>query len=329
MPLEIDHESRYNGTVVLAHRINRPSLDVYAWFCIAIGFVIGFQILAVGGYEWPLFREATLSADFMTQPVANPPYLGIILYPFALFPVRVGIFLFSLVSIGCLYAVHRLTGVNKWLLLAIYPALRVLFYSQLDVLTLLGAGLGLWAIRERKPLLVGLAITLLGIKPQVGLVLALVYLVWARDWRVLIVPSIVGILSILRYGFWPVTWPTHVLEFNAWRGNTSLVIFPWGLLIWPIIFNWRRLYTQEQLVMAIVAANLMSATHAEPYSLLTAMAFPHPLWLYPLFTIPLLINHRALLIGLVMVPLYPLIVAGLDRVRLQAGASLTSIRQRQ
>jgi len=298
-------------------QFKRPNLEVFAWLCIALGFVIGFQILAVGGYEWPLFREAILSAKFMTKPIAYPPFLGIILYPFAIFPVRVGIFLFSLVSIACLYAVHRFTGVNKWLLLISYPALRVLFYSQLDVLTLLGAGLGLWAIREKKPLLVGAAITLLGIKPQVGLVLALVYIVWARDWRVLVVPGIVGLLSILRYGFWPVTWPAHIMEYNAWRGKTPLMIFPWGLLIWPVIILGRRLYTREQLAMAIVAGNLMSATHAEPYSLLTTMAFPHPLFMYALYTLPRVISHRALLSGLVMVPMYPLLMAGFSRFRPQ------------
>jgi hypothetical protein len=81
--------------------------------------------------------------------------------------------------------------------------------------------------------------------------------------------------------------------------------------------------------MAVVAANFMSSTHAEPYSLLTMMAFPHPLLLYPLFTLPRVISHRALLIGLVMVPLYPLLLIALSHIKQLTSLKLTSVFERR
>jgi hypothetical protein len=109
---------------------SRERLETCAWFALAIANLIGWQYLRYGGYEWYLFREVRLTGFMSVPGVANPPYAGILLYPLAPWPARGGIFLFITLSIGCYYLVHRLTGVNKWLLLLSYPGVRVLFSAS-------------------------------------------------------------------------------------------------------------------------------------------------------------------------------------------------------
>lgn len=295
-------------------QIKRPSLETFTWFSIAIGFVMGFQILKIGGYEWYWWREATLSPHFMIPKVANPPYIGILIYPLALLPLRIGIFIFSLISIACLYSVHRLTGVNKWLLLISFPALWVLFYSQLDVLTILGTAMGFWAIRQRRSILVGLAITLLAIKPQVGGALALVYLIWARDWRVLIIPISVTLLSFIRYGFWPLDWIHHLVAFRSIRVDSHITPWPWSLMLWLPLILLHSYYSQTQLIGAIAATNYMTAPYTQSYGILTTMAVPYPFWIYPLFSIPRLIGTPPITIVLIIVIYYPLLIRIVTRI---------------
>jgi hypothetical protein len=67
---------------------------------------------------------------------------------------------------------------------------------------------------------------------------------------------------------------------------------------------------------AIIAANILSSPYAEPYSTLTVMAFPLPVWLYPLLSVPVLISFRALLIGPIAIVIYPIVFAALDRLKM-------------
>ena len=175
----------------------RERLATFAWFALAIGYVLGFQYLTIGGYEWFHFQAASLN-NGLAPKVANPPYIFALLYPLALLPVRWGIFVYSFIAIAAIYATHRLTRVNKWLLLLSYPTLRNLFYSQLDVLSMLGVALGWWAIQRKRTIWLGAALVLLGIKPQATGILGIVYLVWGWHLEALLIPWIV--LSVLLAG---------------------------------------------------------------------------------------------------------------------------------
>jgi hypothetical protein len=59
------------------------------------------------------------------------------------------------------------------LLLFSYQMNWVLFYDQVNPYVIFGIGLGYYGAKRSKPLLIGIAIPLLLIKPQIGILLAI------------------------------------------------------------------------------------------------------------------------------------------------------------
>jgi len=283
----------------------RERLATFAWFAIAAGYVLGFQYLAIGGYEWFNFRAATLNHGLAPK-VANPPYIFALLYPLALLPVRWGIFVYSLVAIAAIYLTHRLTQVNKWLLLLSYPTIRNLFYSQLDVLSMLGVALGWWAIKRKRTLWLGVALVLLGIKPQITGVLGIVYLVWGWHFTALVIPLLVLLYSFLVYGFYFPDWIAHTMQQSTganpfFRGG--LGAYPWGLLAWlPLIVGY-RFCSRRQIAAATIAATMLSFPYVGSYSVMAFLGLPFA-WFTPVFSVPLnlLIDLRIVLILIAAVP---------------------------
>ncbi len=284
----------------------REKLATFAWFAIAIGYTWGFQYLTIGGYEWFLFKEAALNNGLAPR-VANPPYTFALLYPIALLPVRWGIFIYSFIAIFSIYFTHRLTKVNKWLLLFSYPTIRNLFYAQLDTVSMLGVALGWWAIQRQKPIWLGGAITLLGIKPHVTSVLGVVYAVWGWHLKILWIPAIVLLYSFALYGVWLPEWIQHTLNQTAnsdpfFQGGVGA--YPWGLLAWlPLIIGYRY-YSRKQAAAAIMAATILSMPYVGAYSVMAFLGLPAS-WFTYLFALPLnfWIDLRLILVAVIIYPL--------------------------
>jgi hypothetical protein len=284
----------------------QEKLSTFIWFALAIAYVLGFQYLEVGGYEWFLFREATLSNGFAPR-VANPPYTFSLLYPIALLPVRWGIFVYSFVAVFFVYLTHRLTKVNKWFLLFSYPTIRNLFFAQLDILSMLGVALGWWSIQRKKPVWLGVAVTLLGIKPQVTGVLGFIYAVWGWHVKVLFFPTAVLLYSFLFYGFWIPEWIQHILSQSTGSDpffQGGIGAFPWGLLAWLFLILGYRYYDKTQFAAAVIAATILSAPYVGFYSVMAFFGLP-TLWYTYLLALPLhfLIDMRLILIAIIIYPL--------------------------
>lgn len=272
---------------------------------IATGYVLGFQYLAIGGYEWFHFRAAALNHGLAPK-VANPPYVFALLYPLALLPVRWGIFVYSFVGVAAIYLTHRLTHVNRWLLLLSYPVLRNLFYNQLDMLSMLGVALGWWAVERKRPWWLGVALVLLGIKPQVTGVLGIVYLAWGWHYTALVIPSIVLLYSFLVYGFYLTDWVAHTLQQSTGANvffHGGLGAFPWGLLAWLPLIVGCRFYSKRQAAASIIAATMLSVPYVGSYSVMAFLGLPFT-WFTPVFALPLnfLIDLRIVLILIVILP---------------------------
>ena len=282
------------------------SLGTFAWFATAFGYVISYQLLAVGGYEWALFQEAAFQGGLAAR-VANPPYIFALLYPLLLLPLRMGVFISSLIGITAVYTTHRLTGINKWLLLFSFPVLQNLFSAQLDPLSMLGVALGWWAIREKRPYHLGISLVLLGIKPHVTGALAVVYLIWGWQPAVLVAPVLVMLYSFALYGFWLPGWFESIVGQSS--GTTPFFdggvgLYPYGLLLWLPILLGRRLYSQLQLANAVIAATILSMPYVGPYSVMAFLGLPVS-WMTYLFVLPLylVLDIRPLLILVVLYPI--------------------------
>jgi len=285
-----------------------------AWWGTTVGAVC-FSLLN-GAQDWEgVYRSATL-IDFATHVgTANPLYVMFLFYPLALLPSRVGGAALVALSMVSIWLTSKLTDANRWLILLSYPALWMIKMGQIDALVMLGAALGWWAVKNGRPYWQGAATLLLCLKPHIGAPLALVYLWWQRDLRAFVVSGAVVLASLLAYGVWPVVWLQKLIGFTqeAAQGGGHFILsanyiglFPYGLVFF--LFPLLPMYHRQERSTAILAASMLASPYAGPYSILAAMAFPLPLWVYGLISLPLLphIGWWALA-GPISVVLYPLV----------------------
>lgn len=295
------------------------------WWALSLSLLIVLRRQITGILDWNAYLRAALVGFLNDSGVANPPYVGLFLYPFARLPSVVGLWSLGLLTLGSLYAITRLTRVNKWFLLISEPVLWVTANGQLDAFVALGVALGYWFIKEKRPIWQGAATLLLCAKPHIGLPLAVFYLLWQRDWRSIIVSGAVALGSMPFLGLWPIQYARNLLsrsEGGCLAGILcagSVGLFPWGLLFWPLVVL--PVYRGTQRVGAIVAATMLSMDYAAWYSALAVMAVPLPLWVYPPISARLLgMGTGVVQFALIAVIVYPILIYVVrHRVRLLQG----------
>ncbi|MDA9400139.1 hypothetical protein XH79_15515 [Bradyrhizobium sp. CCBAU 45389] len=166
---------------IVAQRVWRGDVDQVYHF----GALLKMQMEAAGG-----------TTGFM--PWTYPPQYGLLLAPFALLPVGVAYLLFTTATLALYLAVLRtISGANFALALVIlFPALVITIGSgQNGFLT--GALIALVCLNlERRPLLAGLALGAMVIKPHLAIVVG-VYLLATRRWVALATAAVVVLASSL------------------------------------------------------------------------------------------------------------------------------------
>ncbi|RME58104.1 DUF2029 domain-containing protein [Candidatus Parcubacteria bacterium] len=294
------------------------------WWALALGTGIGLMLIYgqvdIVGRDWRvMYRPATLADDFLVFPgVANPLYIKFLFYPLAVLPTLAGYAGILALNVVSYRMIAYFSGINKWLIFPSFPALWMLVYGQIDGLVALGVALGAWALREKKPYIQGIAILLLMLKPHVGGVLALVFFVWQKDWRALVISGMVIGLSLWVGGpNWPIAWVRRLLAEAAQASRhegfagvensfNNIGLFPYGLLFWIFVL-WR--YPYEEKIAPIVASSILSMPYAGNYSLLSVMAGALPGWVYPLFSMPFLgwIGYKLVVLAPIIVVLRPVV----------------------
>jgi hypothetical protein len=240
----------------------------------------------------------------------SPPWLLLILLPFGLFPMAVARSFWLLFLIGVtLYTIGLLRpwglhGLKPLLLVALPWSLIGLLFGQVAVLVLLGAVLAI--VEARKPdrthagalkLLLGLL--LMGIKPQLGLILALPLLIqmaWQRDRRLPLVVGLGAVILMITLLLIPSFWAhaaqvgqiaphwTSTLErelalwqWPAWPAHLVRLLVVGGMLLWA----WRDRSLSPGWWSAWLAAVLIITPYTRAYDgvlllpLLGQMIFHH------------------------------------------------------
>ena len=194
--------------------------------------------------DWHVtLRPLSLTMLTATSPYAVPPlgrYAGApwalwLLLPIAIWPEPIGRALLLLVSLAALaYAAHRF-GARPWITAAFLlspPVLHCLLNGNVDWMPVLGFVL--------PP---GIGLFLLAVKPQMGSVVAVFWLVeaWQRGrWREVLkvfAPVTVALgLSFLLYGLWPLN-AVHIFESSqGWNASLWPGSIPVGLaLAWAAL----------------------------------------------------------------------------------------------
>jgi len=206
------------------------------------------------------FRPVTLNwaRDTMrlyvdTPGFRNPPWTVLLLLPFALLPTSWGAGLVRLLTVGSVMVAAQTLVESRQArlsggLLALFsvPMLDALYRVQLVGFVILGAALGQVALRRRDPFLLVLALLLVTVKPQLSILLVLLWL-WVAlrywpdhlRWRVIIgcIGWMAGTLALFGPR-WPLDWlaesgnwlmPDHpALLSSPWKASLSLGLPAWS-----------------------------------------------------------------------------------------------------
>jgi hypothetical protein len=263
-----------------------------AWWGLGLGLLIALPFVpdnaAVIGRDWiTIYRPAVISERYLSEGlIANPSYILFLFKAIALLPPVVGYQAIILISVLSFRLISQLSGINKWLIFPSFPSLWMLVYGQIDALTALGVALGWWAIRNKRPYWQGMATLLLFIKPHVGGLLAIYYLVWQRDRRAFVISGSVFAASMLWFGFeWPIDYVNSLIRETINGANSSgfnslanafnnIGLFPIGLTFFIFLF---LPAPREKRILAVISASLLASPYAGNYSMLATMAVQLPL----------------------------------------------------
>ena len=172
-----------------------------------------------GAYDLALHRSVELGAIPLrgALPFAYPPCFLLLLAPFGLLSYPVAAFDWVLLGFAAYCAaLRRWAPAMPWLALSFPPLLVNVITGQAGFLSA-AALIGGLVLLPRRPLVAGLLLGLLVMKPQLGLVLPLALLA-GREWRALAgaAASAAGLaaLSLLVFGWTP---------WQAWLANAGLI----------------------------------------------------------------------------------------------------------
>ena len=275
-----------NGNETFIERLRKVPIKSILWWGIGIGFIIGCAFNRYSGYDWIIwFRPQAL--EMRSSFILNPMWTYIPLYPVAMLPTRISFAVFSALNLVALFISIQLSKTNRFYILLSFPVFWIFWYGQLDMLVMFGAILGLWALDNDKHILNGIAILLLLVKPHIGGPLAITYMYWSRNWKMLLTMAGVFFISLLIWGYqWPINWINNLLHASVKSRiiqEANIGYFPYGLisclgLFIPMSRKDKSLY--------ILCATITSFTYVGTYSLIAILGFAVPWWAYLLSSAP-------------------------------------------
>ncbi|MGE5722853.1 MAG: glycosyltransferase family 87 protein [Sphingomonadales bacterium] len=168
--------------------------------------------------------EAVTGSPYPHQLWSYPPSVMLLAAPFAAFPYLPALALWTLVGLGCFAAALRLWTRQRRLLFPLLFAPAAVFGLMSGQFALIAAAaiLAVLRWRESRPLLAGVLLGLLTVKPQLGLFFP-VMLLAARSWRVI---AAAALTAAAVAGATALFWGVGVWEAYLHSGlaNQSLVL---------------------------------------------------------------------------------------------------------
>ncbi len=243
------------------------------WQQIGIYVLLSLAIFApfIPGSGWDFleaYRRETLSRAY--GGVTWNPYPAYwLFYPFALLPPKLGFLFWNVFTAVCfIYAIHHAKALFLPFALSL-PAVWIFFSGQIEGVLALGLTLSLFS----NPLAVGLGLTLLSLKPQVGVFAILFVLLHRRNWRDLLVPVLVYLLSFAYWGWWIPGWLASILASNR-SSYASMSLLPYSLILLPLLWIGRSSIKIWLLVESLIMP------YFAVYSLAPVMGLGIPVWSY-------------------------------------------------
>lgn len=248
-------------------------------------------------------------ADYnLARGMYSPPWLALLVLPLAVLPGRRGYLLLIGLTLGAgLFAARTLGGKPLVVLLSAQMS-WVLWWGQIDALTLLALSLAVLGHTRRSWWLLAVGLMLAAVKPHVVAVPVIALWWWSTGSRLrsLAVAAALVALSLVVWGNWPAVLAERLLPFsqstsyrpwNATLGPLALPLFAPALLV-PL--------GRPQRLLALAATAMLVSPYMPYYSTLLLFVFPLP---WPLLALaflgylPSLIGTTLAWNGVVLVPL--------------------------
>jgi len=207
--------SRFDGLNLRSHPAFQGALVLCA-LAVAVVVLFHMPMNRVAASDLVLYFRPAAQAwlvgrdPYEVHGYVNPPWTLPLMALFCVGPSRVGYVLLFVFSFAVLAGAVRVFGGGLWTLLGILvapPTVALLSLGQVDTWVLLGAILGCWAADRGHWAALGLAFTLLLIKPQVGGLVALLWVLTlprSLTVKALAVLGVVWVSTCLAVGTW---WP--------------------------------------------------------------------------------------------------------------------------
>jgi hypothetical protein len=239
-------------------------------FGIVLGLALGMGLLP-SGFDWVFWFVPVTRGElplYSQSGFWNPPWTLWLLVPLVALPERVGLIVINLLSgLMVIISIRIMDGEDTWSSLLSLPFLWLLWLGQIDTLSLIGIAVGYAATRRKDTLLMAISLSLLSIKPQIGLIVALYFLIKSRLWKSLLVITSLFVFSLCLYGAWPLKLWSVKPGLDIVKQNVSLwpYIGPLALPIYLLCFIPQRNMLRK--VGVLLASNALAFPYMRPYSL--------------------------------------------------------------
>lgn len=239
-------------------------------FGIVLGLALGMGLLP-SGFDWVFWFVPVTRGDlslYSRSGFWNPPWTLWLLVPLAALPERVGLIMTNVLSgLAVIVSIRTVGGKDTWAGLLSLPFLWLLWLGQIDALPLMGIVVGYVATRRRDALLMAISLSLLSVKPQIGLIVALYFLIKSKLWKSLLGIVLLLLLSLWLHGAWPL---------KLWGVRPGLNIVKQNVSLWPYIGSlalpiYLLCFIPQRNMLrklgVLLAANALAFPYMRPYSL--------------------------------------------------------------
>lgn len=295
------------------YRLNRR-ISVLEWLATAMLVAAAFLLAILRPWPYDFLNYLNIASGNF-----NHYYYAYWFVPIfqllARMPLQASYFLWSILNIVALLYAGRVFGGRTILLLAAFQTFYVLVFGQITGIIIGALALALWGLVHEKPWIAGFGIVIACTKYQIGFPAALA--IWAlyggsasNRMRALILPVLIGGLSLVAYPLWPLSVLETVRNFppNDWG---SITLWRWlgplASVFWlpPLLLPLPR----DRRLLALLAAIPLAVPYFQQTDLLILFVLPVG-WLPLLGVIGVLYKP----VGWWMMPalaIIPLIVYGL------------------
>jgi hypothetical protein len=191
----------------------------FANFWVAGRLVLSGQAMDLFGPQPAYFRHLTavFGPDYPWRNWSYPPHMLLALWPLGFVSYRLAAVLFLAVTGAALaWSVAAFCGTRHRLVwIAILPVALVNAWALQNGFFTAALFIGALALRERRPVVAGLLLAALTVKPQLGLLFPFL-LIAERRWTV-IATTLVGTVALVALS-------ALVLGWDAWRGYVAEVL---------------------------------------------------------------------------------------------------------